>query len=416
MTAEERVSDRALRALLRVYRAAAPAGIKPKSWNLERTDVEAVAVWWALSPSVTELAARVVHHPREITTVSEAEERVTQGDIPGAINAGATVLHQIITGDPSAFVVAEHFDTYLSGPNRLLAVTLSEAWHLLDAAARDSDVIKNIAGPQLRLLESAMRVGGVKEVLAAPGGRRRVTPYEKRQAAKMRAYLYRLAYAAAVLLDGVRVLDPPSLSVLFEQAVLPNLEPWRRFELACLLEAALSLSRVTGDPVALDLAFTARRPAATVGPFALHWQYSISPRALPDLDTGERLARQLASSLGVQPGVRKADIALEHHGDLIAMVECKWFQSPADAPGAIADACDQLVVYARDHVKKHGGNVVALLSDSVVALAFRGSAPLVLTGSLVGCVDFDDIENLELDNWALGLTAGASTTPPSGTP
>src|SRR5262249_39956764 len=156
MTIEDRVNDRALRALLRVFRSAIPAGMSSVQWSLDRADIEAVSVWWALSPTVTELAERVLHHPREIMTVSEPEERITEGEIPGAVNAGATALHQLMTGDPSAFVVAESFETYMSGPNRVLAVTLADAWHVLDAAARDSDVIARAGQAQLQLLESAM--------------------------------------------------------------------------------------------------------------------------------------------------------------------------------------------------------------------------------------------------------------------
>lgn len=404
---EARVTQAALRGLLRVFRSGVPADMSTVRWNLDRADTEAVSVWWALSPAVTRLAERVLHHPREITTVSEPEERVTPGEISGAVNAGATVIHQITTADPSAFVVAESFETYMSGPNRVLAITLAEAWHVLDAAARVSDIIARAADEQLRLLESAMRVAGVREVLAASGGRRRITPYERRQTAKTHSYLYRLAYDAAVLLEGVRALDATTLDALFREALLPKLEVWRQFELACLLEAALSLSKAIGEAVTLDLAFTSGRPAATIGPFTLFWQYGVQPRESEDLDPGERMARHLAASLGVQPGTRKADVAVERKGALVALIECKWFQTEADAPSAIADASEQLVAYARDHVAKYGGDVTRLLSDSIVALAYRGAAPLIGPGSPVGCVGFEDIERGALDAWALHLAASA---------
>jgi hypothetical protein len=336
-------------------------------------------------------------------TIAEPEERLLQGEITGAVNAGATVLHQLMTGDPSGFIVAEPTDTVLSGPNRVLATTIAEAWHVLDAGARESGLIRRAAGDQLRSLESALRVSAVREVLSAPGGRRRVSPHEKRQTSKMRAPLYRLAYSAATLLDGVRALDPASLTKLFSDALLPSLETWRRFELAVLLEAALSLSKATGDPVRLDLALASSRPAALVGPFEVHWQYAIHPRDVPDLDPGEEMARELANSLGVSPGVRRADVAVLRGGTLAALIECKWFQSGADAQVAVADACDQLVVYARDHVAEHGGNVASLLSQSIAALADRGPTPRVGPGSLVGCLDLGDIERACLDEWAVDL-------------
>jgi hypothetical protein len=319
-----------------------------------------------------------------------------------------------MTGDPSAFVVAESFDTYLSGPNRVLAVTLADAWHVLDAGSRDSAVIGRAAASQMLLLESALRVAGVRGVLAASGGRRRITPYERRQTAKMRAYIYRLASMAASLLEGVQVLDASSLGELFGHALLPSLEMWRRFELACVLEVAFSLSKASGRPIALDIAFSPGKPVAVVGPLQIFWQYAVRPRIRSDLDEGEKMARDLAASLSVDPGTRRADIAIENDGTLVALVECKWFSSEGDARPATADACDQLVAYARDHVALHGGNAGTLLSDSVVALASRGSVPWVGPGSPIGCVDFADIESGNLDSWAAHLAApvGVVAVPP----
>lgn len=405
MTVEARVNALCIKALLRVFRVAPAAPFTPGSWRLDQADVESVALWWALSQEVRALAQRVVHNPRQMTTVTEPVERVLFGEITGSVQASDSVRLQLVTGDPTVFVVAEPSETYLSGPNRVVAVTLWEAYHLLSSAAKDGgSQVERAVEERMATLDAALRVSAIKEVLSSPLGRNRLTPFERRQAAKMRSEIYRLAHVAASLLEDVRALESDALETLFGQALLPNLETWQRFELLCLLEAAFALGRATADPVLLDFAFTARRPAARVGPYDLYWQHGIPARPPEALDQGERLARDLAASLNVQPGTRRADVAVVAGGVLVALIECKWFQFVEGAGPAIADACDQLVAYSADQVHAAGGSAAELLGNSIVALAHRGPAPLAVQPAPVVCVALDDIEEAALDAWANHLT------------
>ncbi len=403
----ERLESGCIRGLLRCFRSGPRGAAGDGSSRLVHDDASSLRFWWALSDCVGSLATRVRERPREIVGVTVVDESIAFGEIPGVLNAAETSRLQSRTMNPSLFVVDEPNSTWLSGPNRVLALTLVEADRALlsHSEALTRVAFAALAGDRAVLVEEALRVQALREILLTPAGRARLTPFERRQAAKARAPLYRLAHQAATTLRGIEDLDPGVLQALFSEALLPSLEVWRCFELFCVLEVTHALEKATGSRALLDVAFSSSRPAAKVGPYSVWWQRIVPPRPDISLDPGEALARALAASLDVGAGAGRADIAVEFEQKIVAFIECKWFGVPDQAPGAILAACSQLVGYARDVQHLQGGVTEELLERSVVALAARGSAPLVDGGGKVCCVDFDDIEAGAFDGWAVGLVA-----------
>lgn len=364
-------------------------------------------MWWALSGPVGALAARCAMRPREIAPSFDDFRRETSGEIPGPPDAAASALLQAVTCDPGAFVVTESMGTWVSGPNRVLAKTLDSARSALRAAALHArgGLFDGPARERLAIIDDALRTAPLREILASPAGRARVTAHERRQAAKARAPLYRIAWDCTSAASAIENLEPEAIAALLRSEVLPRLEAWRQFELACLLEVADALTTATGATCALDASFTASRPAARIGDLEVWWQRAIRSRPDANLDEGERKAASLAASLGVTAGTARADLTIERAGRVLAIVECKWFGDESSVPGAILDACVQIVGYARDASWKQGEDLDAILSRSFIALARRGAAPFRAAHGPIGCFDLDDLGGAALQPWANSILA-----------
>jgi hypothetical protein len=365
-------------------------------------DIEPLRLWWALSEKVGMLAERVRARPREIAGVIEAEETVAEGVISGILDACETARIQARTGNPGLFAVAEPSTTWLSGPNRLLSMTLMEAERVIQATlkGRSGSLLHEPIANRYHLLEEALRISAIREILSSPAGRTRLTPHERRQAAKARTALYRLANQAAEMLRGVEALDENVLEQLLSESILPCLEPWQRFELATLIACTEALGEVCDTTPVLDTAFSSIRPAARVGPFSVWWQRIVRPRPWEALDQGEAMAATLASSLGVAAGAGRADLTIEVDGRVVGFVECKWFGVASSARGAILEACTQIVGYARDEAYRTDGDAEAILSRSLIALAARHGTPIADGSTGVACADIEDMEAHRLGGWA----------------
>ena len=406
-SAETALEALCLRGLLRYLGAGPRSPYGGPVSPLSEADVEAVRMWWALSGPVGALAARCAARPREIASSLDDLRREAFGEMPGPPDAAASAILQAVTCDPAAFVVTESTGTWLSGPNRVLAKTLDAARGALRAAALHArgGLFDGPAMERLALIDEALRTVSLREILSQPAGRARITPHERRQAAKARAPLYRLAWDCASSLASIEDLEPESLATLFASELLPKLETWRRFEMACLLEVGEALSAAAGVPCVLDASFAAGRPAARIGELEVWWQRAIPSRHDTNLDEGEKKSATLAASLGVVAGTARADLTIERSGRVLSIVECKWFGEASSAPGAVLEACHQIVGYARDAAWRQGERADALLSRSMIALAHRGTAPLRVGSGQIGCVDLRDLGRTVLAPWALSVLA-----------
>lgn len=407
MNTDQRIDSLCLKGLLR-YFGVGPRGIvTPSVIRLNHNDIEYLKFWWALSTTVSNLAERTRSRPREIAGVVGSEDIIAVGEIPGTLDACETIRIQSRTGDPSLFAVIEPSPTWISGPNRLLALTLLEAERSILAAERvmAKGVFQSLVLEKAKLVEDALRVSALREILSSPAGRSRLTPFERKQAGKARTPLYRLAYAAAELLHGIGDIVPESIQELFSEGVLQNLEKWRKFELATALACAESISNAMGTPFILDTSFSSTRPIATVGRFKIWWQKTIPSRPNSLLDTGELMVKNLAFTLGVSEGSGRSDLLIESNDIPISLIECKWFEDASSSHNAIIDACNQTVRYARDLCRHRGGKLQTILNNSIISLADRGTAPLVLNNRSIGCMGLKDMEMGELDGWSANIIA-----------
>lgn len=393
-----------LRGLLRWLGCGPPSPYKGPVASLRNVDVDALRMWWAISAAVGEFVERILERPREVSPALDDFRREAFGDLPGPPDAAASARLQAVTCDPSAFVVTEMCPTWVSGPNRVLAKTLETARAALRTAARHvrGSIFEERTRERLAMLDRALRIDPIRDLLTKPAGRVNIGPYDRRQAAKARTPLYRLSWTCASVLAGINALQPETVADFLAKDILPQMEPWRKFELALLLEAGEALAGATGRPCVLDAAFVSERPAATVGELEIRWQRSIPRRPNLALDEGERMVNKLAASMGVTASAARADITVQKSGRIISIIECKWFADVGSAPGAILDASSQIVGYARDAASAQGEGADEVLARSLVALADRGSAP-ARVGSPIGCVGLSDLGGTVLGPWAASV-------------
>ena len=188
------------------------------------------------------------------------------------------------------------------------------------------------------------------------------------------APLYRLAWDCAFAAPAIEDLEPEAVAALLRSELLPRLETWRQFELACLLDVAGALASTSRISCVLDASFTSSRPAARIGNLEVWWQRAIQSRPDVDLDEGERKSVNLAASLGVAAGTARVDLTVERAGRVLGIVECKAWRQRESAD--------------------------ALLSRSLIALALRGPAPLPSGLGPINCVSLGDLGGAALDPWA----------------
>lgn len=400
--AESLLEDMCLRGFLRYLSKGPRSPYYGLPTALTSDDIDALRMWWALSDSVGALAIRCANYSREIRASFDDFRQETSGQIPGPPDATASALLQAITCDPCAFVVTESMETWVSGPNRVLAKTLDSARNALRSAALHArgGLFDGPARDRMAIIDDALRSAPLREILSSPAGRSPITAHERRQAAKARAPLYRLSWDCASTAIAIEKLKPSAIAALLKTEVLPKLETWRQFELACLLELSAALAAASGSACALDASFTPTRPAARIGDLEIWWQRAVYRRPNIHLDEGERLAANLAASLGVTAGTARADLTIERGGQILGIVECKWFNDESSRSGAILDACNQVVGYARDAAWNQGGNTDEILSRSLVALAIRGSTPLRVGAGPIGCIDLEDLRGASMQQWA----------------
>ncbi len=390
-----------LRGLLRWVGAGSPSPYLGSVETLRYEDLDALRMWWALSDPIEKLLLRLIEKQREISPALDDLRREVSGELPGPPDAAASMMLQTITLNPAAFVVTESSSTWLSGPNRVLAKTLETARTALKAGALHArrGLFDESAKKRLALLDSALKVAPLKELLGTSAGRARIVSYERRQAAKARSPLYRLSWNCASTLAGIEAFEAETISALLATDLLPEIEVWRKFELATILEISEALSGATGSPVVLDASFAAGRPAAIVGDLEVRWQKAMPKRPSTVLDPGEFIAGELALSLGVCKGTARADITVERAGRILSIIECKWFSSPESAPSAILEATSQIVGYARDVAYAQEENHSDILVRSIVALAHRGPAEMRI-GAPICCIGFSDYGATNLTHWA----------------
>lgn len=363
---------------------------------------------WALSDGVRRLAEHVVANPREIRSSIAFETQTHSGQIPGVVDARATLSKQELSGDSTLFVVSEPALSMLTRRNHILAWVLREAEALTLSAIRrhrlgpDQDWIHARVG----LLERAARTRMLRDVMLSPVGRRRPGSAAIRDARKGMSTLYRMAADAMLLFEGIERMDEAAIRTILSNTLVAQLEDWQKLELATALSAAEALAQTTGERVRWKGSIAGGSEVAAVGRYKVRWQNALPKRAIEHLDASEAMIRDAAEALRAGMGLARADISIRHAdtGLDVAHFECKWFGSPLSVSSAIVDALSQIVRYCRDSRPGSVEQAQAMLRDCAVVCAGLSGFQEAMDGSTpVGLTDFSGLASGALSGWATRL-------------
>jgi hypothetical protein len=404
------ISDFCLAALLRCHKSAHGAGWASADPRARIEEREELLLRWALSNDLRDLAARVASHPRDIRSAIAFETETYAGQIPGAVDARATLFEQERTGDPTLFVVSEPSLSPLTRRNHVLAWVLREAQSMTLAAIR-----RHVLGPKqewiherARQLDHATRSKLLREVMLSPSGRRRPSSADIRDASKSMSLIYRLAAKAMLAFESIEAMDPEAIRQVLSVTLVAQLEEWQKLELATALAAAEALATATGERPRWKGSIAGGSEIVAIGRYSIRWQNALPKRSDAQLDPSELLARHAAQALDAILGMARTDLTVRDTatGNDVSHLECKWFGSPSSATSAITDAVSQLVRYCRDSRPTNIAEAAEMLVDCMVVCSdLAGFAPSVDGATPIGLTDFDGLANNNLIGWAHRLHA-----------
>lgn len=377
------------------------------------SDVEIIKFYWAISENLEKLSIMIVENPRRLSTTITYEEEEKIGEITGSINAGATVLAQSRTLNPTIFIVNEPNVTFQSEPNFLVAWTIKEALDILLTTRRLNKKIEKLEwlNEKIYLLESALRSNVLVEVMQSLPRNKRPNSSAIRSATKSKNIIYQLAVQLYDLLQDIEMGDESAIVTCLSDSLLADLEYWQRLELGTALKAAEALSSSTKQPLTLTFPFQTGEPVARIGSFSVYWQYTVPQRSLDKLHINEKWSREIAEDIGVKKSDSRADVAITQNGTVVSLYECKYFEFETSAPQAIVDASTQLVRYALDLNVADEESAKELLSNSCIVVADRHKYPAVTSTEKAFSADNrsvyfygikDMLEN-SLDSWSMEL-------------
>ena len=373
--------------------------------QLHEADLKMLLMWWALSEPVNKLAKACLENPRRILISSEDRKAKTQGVLEGEINASESVYLQLVTGDPTLFSISKQSPTWISGANRILVKMLFEAACLLRDMIKHvrSSELHGLVWAHLNRLERALKIESVQEILTSSNIRASISTYDRREAVKVRSFLYKLSWDCALTYQNICTLDSKEIRRLLNQELLAIIDDWFKFEMACALGVAEAFSVVLNKPYKLDIQFSSQNPFAVIDDYEIWLQRSIIRRPESELDYGELKPTELGSFLGVNQGMERADITIERRGKVLALAECKWFTNRDYASRAILDACHQVVRYARNIAWHQNESVESILSRSFLALGINKEEYAFNDQDPIACFDLASLENGSLTDWASSL-------------
>ena len=377
-------------------------------------NLELLKYYWALSDGIEEIAKTVVHNPRRLTTDIDYEEVEQSGIITGSINAGATMIAQARTLNPALFIVLEPLTTSHSLPNQLVSWVLSEAFQILFSARKSYPRLNEFDwfNNKIVLLEQALRNEMLREVLINPSSQKRPNGAVLRSSSKAKLPIYQKAIEVFYQYDQLENGDLNAIIDCLSQTLLAKLEYWQMLELASALMAANALSMECNSPIHLTFPIVPGHPVAKTGDFEIYWQFPINHRSDEYLDPSELWSRQIAKSIGFQPSDGRADVVVLFNQKIVAIFECKYFETESTLTQSVLDACNQIVRYARDAYPNSDTLSRQLLNNSCIIVSDKGfkkekrnNDKHEIDASDI-TVHYTDIEGLtagDLNEWAKSL-------------
>lgn len=358
------LSDFIVRLLLRYFRDGDVQRIThPQVYENDR---EFLLFQWSCSGAVEDLCQYVLNNPHEVRATLKHVTSVAKGVVRGRVRAADTVRLQLRTGNPSLLQIDEPRRSMEDGPNRLLGWTLMMAIQIASRFARllppeTHYAQKSLAS--LRLLRSAQRLLHVTSFFA-----RSPSANDIRLARNSRLLVYRRAATAFDLFMKIKRLDSDAVSNMLASALIGPYEAWQQLELALLLAMANSLSKLCGEPVALNLlTLGSADPVAIVGPYALSWQRRAPAYCSPARTDVEERRSAILMEYGIGEGADRPDVVVYRISDsvVLAIGEAKYY-GEEDWQNAIRQAVTQLVDYARGYETRQ--SIDGLLTRSIIAI------------------------------------------------
>ncbi len=381
-------------------------GVTPRT-----ADREMLVLHWAVSPVVSDLAHYLLQHPHEVQASLERRLMAESGTVRGRLDSSATAVLQARTADLSLFVFDEPFRTHATGPNRVLAWTLTFATHI---ARRFRQILPDGASYHTRTVDTLRLLDDVRRVLPRLGSAYSNPPSSNdvRMARTSRLLLYRKAAVAFDLLRAIERLDPAAIQTLLSSTLVGPVERWRQFELALALAMAEAVANVSGKEARLRIVLPgAADVLIDVGGYALRWQRAGPTFKRPQMENWEQRVGDILSDYGLSPGYDRPDVVLyeTESGRTLAVGEAKYFEGD-DWTDRLRDAVGQVVTYARGY-KTFEGEADSIIGHSIIALwAVDGHTPTA-TPRAPFVATFADFRS-GLDAWAERVLDESRSAPP----
>lgn len=407
MSIDAAIVDFSAGLLLRYFRGGAVIeGDAPRLDH--RRDVDLLKGHWAVSGPVRALVRYVLDHPHEAQSLLTFRERIDDAVARGRINAIKTWQYRLQSGLRSAMVAQEPVRSFNTGPNLILA------WVLREAAAYTARLSswQGSSSPYVTVIEQAQsemrsvqRIEALRDPLRAVSLGQRPGVGAVRTAARARQPIYRLAFEAYHLMQGLERGDLDAMSTIARSALIAPLEEWRRFELAVGLAVGEALAVADSAPMNLHLlAGASTGPIITAGRFAIHWQQRTEHYTDPHLEPSEIITRDALKAYGMTLGGDRPDLIVVDRdaGVVASVIEVKYLAGDT-ANARFREAVDQIVRYARGY--RAPGAASPLIARSLVALSH--GAPVILDedAGAPASIDFAGITRTELASWAARLAA-----------
>jgi hypothetical protein len=379
-------------------------------------EIDGLRFYWALSDSVNNLVQFLIHNSRSPLTRIDFETVETYGYIPGILLASESVIDQIRRADPCVYFVEEPSATLSWPANRLIAWTLSEALQVLLSAQKLFELGEEYEWLHGRAkdLDTVLRIQAIREIRVSHQSHRRPTVDARRACARSKNELYRLALDSFLLLDNLEAGEQESILKILRTSILPALAEWRRLELASVLSVAESLASVLDLSPLLSVPMRGGKIVATVGNLDVYWQFQMPRRDAASLDATEKLATEIMTSLAVSEGRNFADVAVvwRPENKVVAIVECKWFESDDAETNAIRDAASQISRYVRDVYPNDDALASSLAASSIILVSSLWKVSKAIDGSKACYLtDFDGLCTQDLLAWAQSLITSLPVAP-----
>jgi hypothetical protein len=402
MTIDAAIVDFTAALLLRYFRTGEK--IEGGAVRLDhRRDLEILKGHWSVSGAVRSLVKYVLAHPHEAQSLLSFRERIDDAVARGRIDARRTWQYRLQTGLPSALVTAEPVRSFNTGPNLVLAWVIGEAAaytsHLSIWQGEQSPYVAVIEEAQ-REMRGVQRIEALREPLRAVALGQRPSAGAVLATARARPRIYRLAFEAYGLLQGLERGDPAAIEVVARSALIAPLEDWRRFELAVGLAVGEAVGRVANAPLHLHLlAGDSAAPIVTAGRFAVYWQQRTGLYTVPPLEESEQKTRDVLAAFGLSIGADRPDFVVvdSEAGAVVSVIEVKYIAGDTTL-GRFREAVGQIVRYARGYAPV--GQTGGIIAQSLVALSREAPKKIDAAATVPGSVDFDGIRSNELDAWA----------------